>query len=126
MRSLKWSVALTRSSLQPSRKTLLFLLTVTWLVVSSHSDEDYYKLLGISRDASTREIRQAFKKLALTMHPDKNPMACWFIGQSGGSSDGLLVYRAVWWVIRWPAGLLDGLVGHQMACWFIGQSVIQN
>ncbi|KAI5615423.1 dnaJ-like subfamily C member 10, partial [Silurus asotus] len=35
--------------------------------------EDYYKLLGISREASTREIRQAFKKLALTMHPDKNP-----------------------------------------------------
>uniref|UniRef100_A0A8C7YPA0 DnaJ homolog subfamily C member 10 n=1 Tax=Oryzias sinensis TaxID=183150 RepID=A0A8C7YPA0_9TELE len=34
---------------------------------------DYYDLLGISRDATTREIRQAFKKLALTMHPDKNP-----------------------------------------------------
>uniref|UniRef100_A0AAR2J7N5 DnaJ homolog subfamily C member 10 n=1 Tax=Pygocentrus nattereri TaxID=42514 RepID=A0AAR2J7N5_PYGNA len=34
---------------------------------------NYYKLLGISREASTREIRQAFKKLALTMHPDKNP-----------------------------------------------------
>ncbi|KAG2458910.1 DJC10 protein, partial [Polypterus senegalus] len=38
-----------------------------------NSDEDYYKLLGVSKDASNREIRQAFKKLALTMHPDKNP-----------------------------------------------------
>lgn len=34
--------------------------------------EDYYKLLGIERDADAREIRRAFKKLALTMHPDKN------------------------------------------------------
>ncbi|KAF3843692.1 hypothetical protein F7725_002541 [Dissostichus mawsoni] len=30
-------------------------------------------MLKVSRDASTREIRQAFKRLALTMHPDKNP-----------------------------------------------------
>ncbi|RXN11052.1 dnaJ -like protein [Labeo rohita] len=44
-----------------------------WLFVTISSDEDYYKLLGISKEASTREIRQAFKKLALTMHPDKNP-----------------------------------------------------
>ncbi|CAG2199074.1 DNAJC10 [Mytilus edulis] len=35
--------------------------------------EDYYKLLGIQRSATTKEIRQAFKKLAVTMHPDKNP-----------------------------------------------------
>uniref|UniRef100_A0A8B9LMG1 DnaJ homolog subfamily C member 10 n=1 Tax=Astyanax mexicanus TaxID=7994 RepID=A0A8B9LMG1_ASTMX len=62
-----------RNCLKPWRKKLLFLFIFTWLVVSSHSDEDYYKLLGISRDSSTREIRQAFKKLALTMHPDKNP-----------------------------------------------------
>lgn len=56
-------------------KTPLFLFVLTWLVVTIHSDEDYYKLLGISREASTREIRQAFKKLALTMHPDKNPVS---------------------------------------------------
>lgn len=58
-----------------SMNTLLFLFTLTWLAVTIHSDEDYYKLLGISREASTREIRQAFKKLALTMHPDKNPVS---------------------------------------------------
>uniref|UniRef100_W5L659 DnaJ homolog subfamily C member 10 n=1 Tax=Astyanax mexicanus TaxID=7994 RepID=W5L659_ASTMX len=73
MRLLKSSVSTVQNCLKPWRKKLLFLFIFTWLVVSSHSDEDYYKLLGISRDSSTREIRQAFKKLALTMHPDKNP-----------------------------------------------------
>lgn len=32
--------------------------------------EDYYSLLGISRDASDADIKRAYKKLALTWHPD--------------------------------------------------------
>ena len=34
---------------------------------------DYYKSLGISKDASQDEIKQAYRKLAKKFHPDKNP-----------------------------------------------------
>uniref|UniRef100_A0A8C9WQ52 DnaJ homolog subfamily C member 10 n=1 Tax=Sander lucioperca TaxID=283035 RepID=A0A8C9WQ52_SANLU len=49
------------------------LLLATLMAAVSAESQDYYNLLKVSRDATTREIRQAFKKLALTMHPDKNP-----------------------------------------------------
>jgi hypothetical protein len=31
----------------------------------------YYDLFGVPRDASDRDIRRAFKKLAVKHHPDK-------------------------------------------------------
>jgi DnaJ family protein C protein 10 len=34
--------------------------------------DDFYELLGVTKAATQKEIRQAFKKLALAMHPDKN------------------------------------------------------
>ena len=36
------------------------------------NNKDYYKILGVSKDASQEEIRKNFKKLAKKWHPDKN------------------------------------------------------
>lgn len=41
--------------------------TAEWL------DTDYYDVLGVTPDASTKDIKAAYRKLARTAHPDANP-----------------------------------------------------
>jgi molecular chaperone DnaJ len=42
-------------------------------MVQMASKRDYYEVLGVGRSASGKEIADAYRKLAIRYHPDKNP-----------------------------------------------------
>ncbi len=40
---------------------------------SMAQSKDYYAALGLDKEATDADIKKAYRKLAMTCHPDKNP-----------------------------------------------------
>lgn len=78
-----WDFATMREKASEFSGPLLMLLTMILLMGARLSEENYtptredqenhYEVLGLARDADVMDIRKAYKALALSWHPDKNP-----------------------------------------------------
>ena len=54
----------------------LIMITIVLLVIAPLevlAGRDFYKILGLKKNATAAEIKKAYRKLSLQYHPDKNP-----------------------------------------------------
>lgn len=61
------------SELDPEDRSLRQELRKAEMELKKSQRKDYYKILGVPKDADDKDIKKAYRKLAVIHHPDKNP-----------------------------------------------------
>ena len=54
-------------------RLVLALVCLLPLLLALAAQQDYYKLLQIDKDADSRQLKKAYRRLSKQYHPDKNP-----------------------------------------------------
>jgi DnaJ family protein B protein 9 len=55
-----------------AQSALTFAICVFMITELILAKKDYYDILGVPKEATERQIKKAFHKLAMRYHPDKN------------------------------------------------------
>ncbi|KAI5465495.1 hypothetical protein BGZ63DRAFT_349178 [Mariannaea sp. PMI_226] len=59
--------------LDPEDRSVLKEIRKAELEVKKAQRKDYYKIMGVDKNADAGEIKRAYRKMAVKLHPDKNP-----------------------------------------------------
>ncbi|KAH6897204.1 hypothetical protein B0T10DRAFT_179603 [Thelonectria olida] len=59
--------------LDPEDRNVLKEIRKAELEVKKAQRKDYYKIMGLEKTADANEIKRAYRKMAVKLHPDKNP-----------------------------------------------------
>ncbi|KAK5636698.1 hypothetical protein RRF57_012410 [Xylaria bambusicola] len=68
----RWEDAVQIQELDPEDRTIVREIRKAELELKKSQRKDYYKILGVAKDADDATIKKAYRKLAIIHHPDKN------------------------------------------------------